>query len=165
MASHSSAVASDDVYLHVSPGRETDRFYRLAENDPISLLRRATVPKPVSGGAAVAAASVATKKGEAPAPPPPPPMENWWLVRGSQGQTGWVYSGLIAVKQMVLPVGIARRSARGELSISPTPTTTSLPMRMKSTRGSYFSTTASAARKRSFSAGRPTETRSHSGNP
>jgi len=92
-----SAVASDDVYLHASPGRETDRFYRLAENDPISLLRRATVLKPVSGGAAVAAASVATKKGEAPAPPPPPPMENWWLVRGSQGQTGWVYSGLIAV--------------------------------------------------------------------
>ncbi len=92
-----SAVASDDVYLHVSPGRETDRFYRLAENDPIGLLRRATVPKPVSGGAAIAAASATPKKGEAPAQPPPPPMENWWLVRGSQGQTGWVYSGLITV--------------------------------------------------------------------
>jgi SH3-like domain-containing protein len=93
-----SAVACDDVYLHVSPGRETDRFYRLAENDPISLLRRSTIPKAVSAGSAVAvAASATTKKGEAPAPPPPPPMENWWLVRGAQGQTGWVYSGLITV--------------------------------------------------------------------
>jgi uncharacterized protein YgiM (DUF1202 family) len=35
------ATASDEVYLHVAPGRETERFYLLAENDSLSLpLRR-----------------------------------------------------------------------------------------------------------------------------
>jgi SH3-like domain-containing protein len=101
------ATARDDVYLHVSPGRETDRFYRLAEGDPVSLLQRATVAKPLPPGAVVAD----TQKPESPAPkgkliatappppppPPPPAMEDWWLVRGSQGQTGWVYSHLLDV--------------------------------------------------------------------
>jgi hypothetical protein len=88
-----SAVASDDVYLHVSPGRETDRFYRLAENDPVSLLMRATILKPPTPGAVVAD----TQKLDASAAPAPPPMEDWWLVRGAHGQTGWVYSHLITV--------------------------------------------------------------------
>lgn len=103
-----SASASDDVYLHVSPGRETDRFYRLAEGDPVSLLKRATILKPPSPGSAVASAAVASaaaasaaaanaQKAGVIAPPPPPPMEDWWLVRGSKGQTGWVYSRLINV--------------------------------------------------------------------
>jgi SH3-like domain-containing protein len=95
------ATATDDVYLHISPGRETDRFYRLAEGAPVSLLARATVLKPVSPGAAVADAAK-LKPGEA---PPPPPMEDWWLVRGAQGQTGWLYSHLIDV---AVPETIAR---------------------------------------------------------
>ena len=33
-----SGTATDDVYLHIIPGRETDRFYRLAEGDSVSLL-------------------------------------------------------------------------------------------------------------------------------
>ncbi len=98
-----SATARDDVYLHVSPGRETDRFYRLAEGDPVSLLQRATVAKPLPPGAAVADAqkvepsAAKGKANPAPAAPPPPAMEDWWLVRGAQGQTGWVYSHLIDV--------------------------------------------------------------------
>ena len=93
------AKASDDVYLHVSPGRETDRFFRLAENDQVSLLARATVPKPLPPGAAVADAAKSKPAGSdnAAVVPPPPPMEDWWLVRGAQGQTGWVYSRLIDV--------------------------------------------------------------------
>ena len=95
-----SATARDDVYLHVSPGRETDRFFRLAEGDPVSLLERATVAKPLPPGGVVADAQKpeATAKGkEKPAGPPPPAMEDWWLVRGANGQTGWVYSHLIDV--------------------------------------------------------------------
>ena len=103
------ATATDDVYLHVTPGRETDRFYRLAEGDPVSLLARATVPKPLPPGTLVAdtqklQASSATGK-EIPSAPPPPPMEDWWLVRGVQGQTGWLYSHLIDVS---VPDAIAR---------------------------------------------------------
>jgi SH3-like domain-containing protein len=102
-----SATARDDVYLHVSPGRETDRFFRLAEGDSLSLLQRAAVPKPLPPGGIVAdaqqpqAAGAKSKTGglaaKQPALPPPPAMEDWWLVRGAQGQTGWVYSRLIDV--------------------------------------------------------------------
>ena len=46
------ATARDEVYLHAAPGRETARFYRLAEGDALSLLERATVPK-VSANAPV----------------------------------------------------------------------------------------------------------------
>jgi SH3-like domain-containing protein len=38
-------VVRDEVYLHLSPGRGTEKFYRLAEGDKLSLLRRATLPK------------------------------------------------------------------------------------------------------------------------
>ena len=88
------AKATDDVYLHVSPGLDTDRFYRLSEGDGVSLLARATVPKPVSAGAALA---VASDKANSTEPPPPPVMQDWWLVRGPNGETGWVYSRLIDV--------------------------------------------------------------------
>lgn len=101
-----SATARDDVYLHVTPGRETDRFYRLAEGDQLSLLARATVPKPLPPGTVVAETpkpdatagkGTASADSSALATPPPPAMEDWWLVRGAHGQTGWVYSRLIDV--------------------------------------------------------------------
>src|ERR1700722_18318109 len=39
----------DDIYLHISPGRNSDRFYLLPENDKIQLLVRASVPKAAPG--------------------------------------------------------------------------------------------------------------------
>ena len=47
-----SAVVQDEVNLHLKPGRETERFYRLQEGDKLQLLERATLPKPVPGGVA-----------------------------------------------------------------------------------------------------------------
>ena len=38
-------VVRDEVYLHLTPGRSTEKFYRLAEGDKLSLIRRATLPK------------------------------------------------------------------------------------------------------------------------
>jgi SH3-like domain-containing protein len=107
-----SGTAHDDVYLHILPGRETDRFYRLAEGDSMSLLQRATVPKPLPPGSALAeathpafeAGNKADKNAKS-APPPPPPMEDWWLVRTQHGETGWIYSRLVDVN---VPDAIAR---------------------------------------------------------
>jgi SH3-like domain-containing protein len=84
-----SAVARDEVYLHITPGRETARFYRLAENDTLSLLRRASIVKPVTPGVAPVTAS-----GDA---PPPPAFDDWWLVRDLKGRTGWIYLHMIDV--------------------------------------------------------------------
>jgi uncharacterized protein YgiM (DUF1202 family) len=103
-----SAVVRDEVYLHVKPGRDTDRLYRLAEGEKLKLLKRATLEKALPPGArapALVAAPVAKGagavgvKGAAAVPegPPAPAMEDWWLVRDSQGRTGWLLSRMMDV--------------------------------------------------------------------
>lgn len=111
------AVTRDEVYLHLAPGRDTMHFYRLPENEGLSLLERASVAKgqapgnvpavvgrptaaklPVraSGSSArlAAAAEVA-----APAVPVGPVMEDWWLVRTKGGEVGWIYGRMIDVTE------------------------------------------------------------------
>src|SRR3984957_1003346 len=96
-------VLRDDLYLHVKPGRATDRFYLLPDNQKLQLLIRASVPKPAppQGFLPTAHPATGTKvkntgaTGSAkPALPGEPavPMEDWWLVRDSHGQVGWMLS-------------------------------------------------------------------------
>jgi SH3-like domain-containing protein len=98
-----SAVVRDEVYLHAAPGRDTERFYRLPEGEKLKLLSRATLPKPLPPGVRAAAAKPAVapagKGARSPTPdtPPPPVMEDWWLVRDSKGDTGWLLSRLMDV--------------------------------------------------------------------
>jgi SH3-like domain-containing protein len=89
------AVLRDDLYLHAKPGRETDRFYLLPENQKLQLLIRASVPKPAPPQGFLAAPKPAGKEKQAPtkanpAGDPAVPMEDWWLVRDSSGQVGWL---------------------------------------------------------------------------
>jgi SH3-like domain-containing protein len=46
---HDPAVATgvvrDEVYVHLTPGRATEKFFRLSEGDKLSLIERATLPK------------------------------------------------------------------------------------------------------------------------
>ena len=93
------AVLRDDLYLHVKPGRDTDRFYLLPENQKLQLLIRASVPKPAppQGFLTAARPSAPGKEKKAgakatPANEPAVPMEDWWLVRDSRGQVGWLLS-------------------------------------------------------------------------
>ena len=108
----------DDMYLHVSPGRDTDRFYLLPGNAKVQMLVRASVTKtPAAAPAAVsrvqsANATNATRVSvERPAPKPavqppaaneqpetpPVPMEDWWLVRDNEGRAGWVLGNRVDV--------------------------------------------------------------------
>jgi SH3-like domain-containing protein len=130
-----SAVVRDEVYLHLAPGRATERFYRLAEGDKLSLLKRATLVKgggpnpnaksgPPKNLKQLAIPGAASGMKAAPAPPatppspapsaspagdeaPPPPMEDWWLVRDAHGHAGWMLSRLLDVD---VPDSIARYS-------------------------------------------------------
>ena len=80
-----SAQLRDDLYLHILPGRTTDHFFLLPGNSHVQLLQRASVPHVVPG------ALPATSKGG------PPPMEDWWLVRDSHGDTGWLLGSRVDV--------------------------------------------------------------------
>lgn len=115
-----SGTLRDDIYLHILPGRETDRFYLLAGNAKVQLLARTSVQKgPGPGVTAVpkpsapapetkaknAPTSPAVDKKPAPKPAPlpvlspaePPHMEDWWLVRDGQGHAGWLLAGRVDV--------------------------------------------------------------------
>jgi SH3-like domain-containing protein len=89
-------VLRDDLYLHVKPGRDTDHFYLLPENQKLQLLIRASVPKPAPPQGFLPPTHPASRvkktgTGKAPLPlEPTVPMEDWWLVRASAGQTGWL---------------------------------------------------------------------------
>jgi SH3-like domain-containing protein len=109
-------VLRDDIYLHLLPGRETERFYLLAGNAKVQLLVRASVSKNAAPGAsqpkpaetkpavpktAETKAPLGAKTQGAPATPPvevaPIPLEDWWLVRDTQGHTGWLLAGRVDV--------------------------------------------------------------------
>jgi hypothetical protein len=103
-------VLRDDSYLHNAPGRQTEHYYLLPENAKLQLLARASVPKPGPPQAVPAPkptkkpatgtapkSPAASKEPAAPPPPPPPVLQDWWLVRDSQGRAGWVWSRMIDV--------------------------------------------------------------------
>ena len=103
-----SAVLRDDAYLHIAPGRQTGHYYLLPENTKFQLLARASVPKPgppQALPAPKARVKPATGTGKAPATsaeaaapaPLPPVLQDWYLVRDSQGRAGWVWAHMLDV--------------------------------------------------------------------
>lgn len=106
------ATLRDELYMHVKPGRETERFYLLTRNSKVELLERATVSKgPTPAYAPLAKlaepkAAPSSKGGRRQAhaaggaaeePAPVNDMEDWWLVRDSEGHTGWLLGSRLDV--------------------------------------------------------------------
>src|SRR5207245_7751480 len=75
----------NDTNIHVEPGRETEHLYLLSAGEKLAILKRATVEKqplikvPASPNGA-----------KEPSKSIPPALEDWWLLRDSQGRVGWV---------------------------------------------------------------------------
>lgn len=102
------AVLFSELYLHLTPGRKTQRFYLFPANAKVSLLERASVAKVAPGsvlGLPNAAAKAAPVAHRGKAHPQSfdaqfataVPMEDWWLVRDAAGRTGWMLSRDLAV--------------------------------------------------------------------
>ncbi len=113
------AVLRDDVYLHLTPGRETEHFYLLTGASKVELLAKASAAKTAVQGSLPAATApkspAAAPKTSAPAAQAGKPsaatnapaqgaaaapeviLEDWWLARDSQGHTGWLLSSRLDV--------------------------------------------------------------------
>jgi SH3-like domain-containing protein len=76
--------------LHVEPGRDAEHLYQLAQGEKVSFLKRGTAEKPGSVAAPQRTNSKLGEKKEA-----TPIMEDWWLVRDSQGRVGWVLARMV----------------------------------------------------------------------
>lgn len=86
------ATTSDQVKVHVEPGRKTGYLYLLPEKEKVEMLERRSVPRNETVAPAKENKDKDTdsdeeqeKKGQ------PVIMEDWWLVRDSQKRVGWVY--------------------------------------------------------------------------
>jgi SH3-like domain-containing protein len=90
------AVTRNETNLHLTPGRETDHLYQLAQGAKVSILRRATAEKVLPGAP--------VREGEN-AAPTEPVLEDWWLVRDAQGHVGWLLARMVDVD---VPLDIAQ---------------------------------------------------------
>jgi SH3-like domain-containing protein len=96
-----------ETNLHLTPGRETDHLYQLNQGEKLSILRRATAERVLPG-------ATPKSKTDDDKNAPPPVLEDWWLVRDSQGRAGWVLSRLVDID---IPLEIAQY-AEGERIIA-----------------------------------------------
>jgi SH3-like domain-containing protein len=99
-----------DTNIHLEPGRETEHLYLLSQGSKISILKRATAEKALPG---VGAKPPATGKNEA-TKAAGPAMEDWWLIRDSEGRVGWVLSRLV---DLDVPLEIAQY-AEGQRTVA-----------------------------------------------
>ena len=91
----------NDTNIHIEPGRETEHLYQLNQGAKASILKRATAEKNLPG----AAPKPATQGASPSANPVQPILEDWWLVRDSQGHVGWVLARLV---DLDVPLEIAQ---------------------------------------------------------
>lgn len=94
------AVLYNELYMHLTPGRTTQRFALLGPNTKVAMLERASVPR--FAASSVLGLPASTAKTIAPRHEkvhkesfesrfaPAVAMEDWWLARDNAGHTGWM---------------------------------------------------------------------------
>lgn len=95
-------ILRNDTNLHVTPGRETEHLYQLASGAKVSILKRATAEKQLGAPAPPPKLEATKSKIKAPTGPV---LEDWWMVRDSDGRVGWVLARMVDVD---LPLDIAQ---------------------------------------------------------
>ncbi len=104
------AVTRGSLNLHIQPGRDTDHVYQLKEGDKVEVLKRVIRAKPqASRPLPVSQPDKGDKDDKEPdaqpAEPPALPMEDWLLVRDTQGHAGWVLARMLFID---VPLEIAQ---------------------------------------------------------
>lgn len=87
----------NDTNIHLEPARDAEHLYQLSTGDKVSILKRVTSEKQP------APSLPSTSQGKNGAPKPA--MEDWWLIRDSQGRTGWILARMLDVD---VPLDIAQ---------------------------------------------------------
>jgi SH3-like domain-containing protein len=91
------ATTRNDTNLHLEPARDADHLYQITQGAKVSILKRASTEKqPATRSPAPASGKKETAK---------PVMEDWWLIRDTQGHTGWVLARMV---DLDVPLDIAQ---------------------------------------------------------
>lgn len=86
------AMTSDQVKVHVQPGRKTGYLYLLGEKAKVELLERRTVPRNETVMPAKENKDKDTdSEDDQEKKDQPVVLEDWWLIRDAQKRVGWVY--------------------------------------------------------------------------
>ncbi len=94
-------VARNELNMHLTPTREGEALYRLAEGEKVDIIKRATAERPQKQ----APVPTAPKPGEKALPEPPKLYDDFWLVRNKDGRYGWVLARMI---DLDVPLEIAQ---------------------------------------------------------
>ena len=108
-------ITRNSLNMHITPARDSEHLYQLAEADKVEILKRGTGEKPGAINAPRPAAPEPKGKSksavkvepaaEKTASPPAPVLEDWWLIRDAQQHVGWVLARMIDID---VPVDVAQ---------------------------------------------------------
>jgi SH3-like domain-containing protein len=97
-----------NLNMHLTPGRETDHLYQLAESAKLLILKRDTAEKPRRITPALPRLEKpGTKPASEKSVEQPVPREDWLLVRDQDQHTGWVLARMV---DLDVPLEIAQYS-------------------------------------------------------
>jgi SH3-like domain-containing protein len=91
------ATTSDQVKVHVEPGRKEEYLYLLGEKERVELLERRAVPRNGEVPTAKENKDKDTESDDDQEKAGPVVMEDWWLIRDAQKRVGWVYGRALYV--------------------------------------------------------------------